>query len=229
MRARTLRFAALGMVILSAFALTGCYRVFRATLGGPDPPVHYPFSAGHVAATGEKFSGSVTSQLASTIKIKHGFVKSKIRNARFTGQFKGKLRDASSQSQALLGPLANATWHANLSSTLNRATKNIKAKGLILATYEDGSGRACMRLGYKNAKKRVKGRRNKGKSTLKVLGGEGAASTLAGTSRVKVTMKPKSGKTRLRGRVNADRGPATPLPRRCTKLRKKFGLAPIAG
>jgi hypothetical protein len=228
------RLAAFAIVGVGSLALTGCHEILRVTLGGDDPPVHPP-PAGRAtdlgtAAAGRAFSGRADGQLASRIVLRHGFVKSTIRNARFIGEFSGRLLGAQTPGDAALGLLGKAQWHGNFSSTRNRATRKITTRGLILATFEDATaGRACMRVGYRNAGRTKRTRsRNKGSSSLAVLGGEGGARTLRGTATVRITIA-RSGAMRLRGRVKTSRGAERGLPRACRKLEKKFGLQPLAG
>jgi hypothetical protein len=221
------------LAIAAVLGLTSCHEILRVTLGGDDPPVHQPPPAGRraeagPAATGRAFTGRADGELASRIVLKHGFVKSRIRNARFIGEFRGKLREGSAEGNPLLGPLARARWHGRFSSTRNRATRKITSSGLILATFNDeAGGRACIKLGYGNAgtSKRTR-QRNRGTGNLAILGGEGGARTLRGTATVRLTIR-RSGALRLKGRVRARRGAARGFTPACTKLERKFGLEPL--
>jgi hypothetical protein len=230
--------AAVGLVL----ALSGCHEVLEVFVGNEndDPPVHNvgpPAGPAGVdaipAAAGRAFSGRADGELASRIVLKHGFVVSTIKKVRFIGEFKGKLTGPPAPGDDSLGPLANSTWHGEFSSARNRATGKIKMSGLILATYPDPSaGRSCLRLKYNNAKTKRKDKRgrradrNRGTSTIKILGGEGGAATLAGSATVKVRLA--SDKTMIvTGRVKATRGRARAFPLACTRLEKKFRLQPV--
>jgi hypothetical protein len=239
-RHRARRIAIVVLASAGAVGLSGCHEILRVTLGEPDPPVHNPPPAGRrsvppapstaaAAAAGRAFVGKADGQLASRVKLRHGFVKSMIGPARFIGQYTSRLTGPPVAGDDALGPFESAQWHGQFSATRNRANGKITAKGLVLATFTDPSaGRACLRLGYRNARKGKKGRnRKKGTSTLKVLGGEGGAQTLAGTATVRVTIAA-SGKLTVRGRVKARRGPARGFTPACTKLEKKFGLTPLS-
>jgi hypothetical protein len=215
-----------------AIALSGCHEVLRLAFGGDrDPPVHAPPAgpARAAATKGRAFTGQAEGRLAARATIKHGFVKSTMRNARFIGTFSAKLSGAPVAGDDALGPLASAGWHGQLTATRNRATGKIVLTGMVLATFtEPAAGRACLRLSYKNKRAQNKPLRKPGSSTLKVLGGEGGARTLAGSATVRV----KGGTTdklKLSGRVKASRGKPRGFTSACTKLERKFGLQPLAG
>ena len=222
-------------------ALSGCHEVLKVFVGNEnnDPPVHNPGAPGPAsvdaipAAAGRAFSGRADGDLASRIVIKHGFVLSTIKKARFIGEFKGQLTGPAAPGDDSLGPLENSTWHGEFSSVRNRATGKITMSGLILATYADPSaGRSCLRLAYTNAKTKRKDKRgrrrdrNRGTSTIKILGGEGGAATLAGTATVKVRLASDKAMI-VTGRVKAARGSARAFPATCTRLEQKFGLQPV--
>jgi hypothetical protein len=159
---------------------------------------------------------------------------STIKNARFIGDFRSKLTGPPAPGDDRLGPLASSQWHGEFAAVRNRANGKIKFTGLILATFEDQSaGRTCLKLKYRNAKGKGKGRkrrkadRNRGASTIVVLGGEGGAVTLTGSATVKVALAGDGKSMLVGGRVKTARGPARRFTPACTKLEQKFGLQPV--
>ena len=212
-------------LVLATGVLTGCHDLLLITLGGKkDPPVHRvdggasPGTA-HAAA-GTPFTGTATGQLGSRVTLKHGFVKSTMTAARYFGSFKA------TSSNPNLGPLSDAQWHGRLSGVRNRATGQIKLKGLILATFTDSTmGRACLKLSHRGKRKQNRYPRRIGASKITVLGGEGGAETLGGTATARVRISGH--KIRLKGRVRRRERPATGFTPACTKLERKFGLTPL--
>jgi hypothetical protein len=185
-------------------------------------------SAAAATPTGRAFTGRADGRLAARATIRHGFVKSTMRNVRFIGDFTSKLSGPPMPGDESLGVLESSTWHGRFSATRNRANGKITMKGLILATFDDPSaGRACLRLSYRNARKgKRKFNRRRGASRIAILGGEGGARTLAGSATVRVTALA-GGAMRLSGRVKARRGPERGFPAACAKLEKTFGLQPL--
>jgi hypothetical protein len=229
------RIAVVAVASTCLVALSGCHEVLRATFGKPDPPVHNPTSAGYRTAVvsksaGRAFTGHADGDLAGRAVIKHGFVKSTMKNVRFIGDFSATLTGPPQPGDDRLGLLESSRWHGQFNVVHNRATGKITITGMLLATFTDASaGRACLQIAYHNAKARKRHRkanRNKGVSTIKVLGGEGGARTLAGTATVKVTAQT-DGSMRLSGRVSAKTGPPRGFTPACTKLEQKFGLQPL--
>lgn len=237
------RVARLGVAAAIAAAallvLTGCHEILRVTLGNPDPPVHNPSSAGRAAptatatasaASGRAFTGQANGRLSSRVTLRHGFVKSRIGPARFIGTFTGRLPGAAQPGDELLTPFTNSQWYATLSAVLDRRNKKITMSGLILADYGNastGQGRACLRLGYKNTRKGRRYIRNRGRSTVKVLGGEGDAATLVGSAVVSVR-QTTGDNFRMGGRAKVRRGGARGLNAACTKLERQFKLTPLS-
>jgi hypothetical protein len=232
--------AAVAVVGGCAVALSGCHEVLRATFGRPDPPVHNPPPAGraapvaHAAASaGRAFNGKASGKLASRIQLKHGFVKSTMGPGRFIGTFTGTLPGAAQPGDELLAPFTRSDWHAVFKAVLDRRNKKITMSGLILADYVNSTsgtavaGRACLRMGYKNARKGKRFVRNRGRSTVTVLGGEGDAATLVGSAVVKVR-QTTGDNFRMSGRAKVRRGASRGLNAACTKLERKFKLAPLS-
>lgn len=215
----------------AAFAFSGCHQILQVTFGDPDPPVHQPPPPAKKRAVaaggsgGTTFTGVADGELAARATIRHGFVKTTIRNARFAGTF----RATPATSDAELGALSDASWAGRLTAVRDRRNQKVRMKGLILATFADPSaGRACLRLTYRNVRK--KGRRTanrkRGTGVVKVLGGEGGAQTLGGSARVKVRLTAAGG-LRLSGVAMPRDVPARGLNAACTKLRAQVGLAPL--
>jgi hypothetical protein len=231
MRTRAPRLALLVAACLGTLVLSGCHEVLRATFGG-DRPVHRvdggasPSGPVAGAAAGRAFRGRADGELASRIKQKDGFVKTKLGPGRFIGDFKARLTGSPSAGDDALGPLAAARWYGRFTARRNRATGRIKIAGLVLADFDDATaGRACLRLKHRG--KRKQHRRNApGRSVLTVQGGEGAAETLYGTATVRVGLT-SANKLRLRGRVKQRRGAARALTPACAKLKRKFKLPPV--
>lgn len=225
------------VAVVSITAFSGCHEILRVTLGEPDPPVHNPPPAGRAvaptasaAAAGRAFTGKANGRLSSRVKLRHGFVKSRIGPARFIGTFTGKLPGTAQPGDELLTAFTRSQWHGRFSAVLDRRNKKITMSGLILATYGDpntAQGRVCLRMGYKNTRKGRRFARNRGTSTIKVLGGEGDGATLVGSAVVKVR-QTTGDNFRMSGRVKARRGPARRLNAACSKLERQFKLTPLA-
>jgi hypothetical protein len=214
------RIAVLAVTGVASLALTGCHEMFHLGFGldPDDPDVH-----GSGAVAGKPFRGRADGDLASPMKVRHGFVKSKTSWARFIGAYESTL-----SGDPALGPLAGAQWHGRFRSVRNRATGRFAINGLVLATFEDATaGRACLRLAHRGRRAQNRRPRKPGSTTLTVLGGEGGARTLRGTARVRVRLA-RDNTLRLRGRVKASRRAERGFPRACTKLETKFGLQPLA-
>jgi hypothetical protein len=220
MATRVRRLALLAAALAGAFVLSGCHELLRVSLGGADPPVHNPPPAGRPAAdasAGRAFTGRADGNLASRVRLSHGFVKSKTSWARFIGSYTSSLTGS---------PLASAQWHGRFKGVRNRATGKITVKGLVLATFTDTTaGRACLRLSH-GGKRKQNRRQAPGRSKLTVLGGEGGARTLRGVANVRVRLK-RNNSLRLRGRVKSRQGAARGFTPACRKLEKKFGLQPL--
>jgi hypothetical protein len=214
------RLALLAAAGFSTVVLSGCHEILRVTFGESDQPVHNPPSAGRPYAdssAGRSFTGRADGQLASRLQIKHGFVKSKTSWARFTGQYTSSLTGS---------PLASAQWHGRFKGVRNRATGKFAVKGMVLATFTDpAAGRACLRLSHKAVRKQNR-RPKPGRGVVTVLGGEGGARTLRGKAIVGVRLARDSS-LRLRGKVKSRRGAARGFTPACTKLERKFKLAPL--
>lgn len=233
----TRRLIAIAVASAGAVALSGCHQVLSVSLGGDDPPVHLPppparavpAASAAGAPPGRAFRGSAEGRLASRITIRHGFVKSTIKNARFIGQFSGRLRGAAQPGDETLGLLKSAQWHAQFNTVRDRRNGKVRMSGLVLATFTDpAGGRACLKLAYRTPRKGKKGRApKKGRSTLTVLGGEGGARTLRGSAAVNVTILGGD-KLRVTGRIKPGNGPERGFNRACTRLEKKFKLTPLA-
>ena len=225
------RLALAAILLFCPFALGGCEFIYVFCVLGKelcaDPPVdadHARTSGARDSAAGTPFRGTARGQLTGKLTLKHGPVKSTIKNARFFGTFKATPQ----RNKAALGPLSSAQWHAKLGGVRNRRTGKIKVKGLVLATFDDAAaGRACLRLTHRGVRKQNRGRLKKAsRSTIQVLGGEGGARTLRGTAAVRV--KLKGGVLRMGGTVKQRRGAARGFTPACTKLEKKFGLQPVS-
>lgn len=221
--------SSLTVLAACAVVLSGCEGLMILGIG-PDPPVHRVdggASPGRAVASGTapaRVSGVAVGELGSRMTIKHGFVRSTIRNARFFGTFR-----AAPGSAARLGALADAQWHGRFSGVRDRRNQKIKLRGLVLATFTDPeAGRACLRLSYRNVRKRGARRANRkrGMATLSVLGGEGGAQTLGGSARVRARLAA-DGSIRISGIATPRAVPARGLNAACTKLRGQFGLAPL--
>ena len=232
-RSRYVSIGRAAVLAASVLALSGCHEVLRASLGNPDPPVHNPNSAGRsaplagAAASGRAFVGRADGQLSGRIKIRHGFVKSKIGPARFVGTFSAQPTGPAQPGDESLGPFESAQWHARLRAVRNRRTGKIKGKGLVLATFDDPSaGRACLRLGHKARRKQNRYPRKGGRGRVTVLGGEGGARTLAGTATARVKIN-SDGSLVLSGHVSPSQGPERGFTAACTKLEQRFGLQPL--
>jgi hypothetical protein len=232
------RLALLALAATGALGLTGCHEVLRVFLneGDPDPPVHQPPppakravpAATGAAAKGRAFSGRAVGQLTGRITLRHGFVKSTIKNARFVGDFTGKPRGGPQAGDEGLGPLRSAHWYGRFDVVRDRRNGKTRMKGLVLADFTDASeGRACLRIGYKTRKGKQGRAPKKGSATLAILGGEGGAQTLAGSATILVRIV-RGHQLAVRGRVVAKQGPARGFPGACTKLEKQFGLTPLA-
>lgn len=218
------RLAILVLAMGCTGGLSGCHEVIGLLLAASgDPPVH----GGVGANKGRAFKGTAKGDLASRLVIKHGFVKSKIRNVRYIGTFKSALTGAPGANDDALGPLQSAQWHGKFDGTRNRRTGKIKMNGLVLATFTDETqGRACLRLTFRGKRKQNAPRGKPGRSTITILGGQRAVQTLRGKATVRV--KIKSGdRIRVLGRVKTHQGSPRGFPPKCTKLEKKFGLQPL--
>jgi hypothetical protein len=235
-------------VVAGAVALSGCHEVLKVFLGddedGPAPhrPHQLPPPPGRAVpaasaagrSPGRAFSGTADGQLAARMVLRDGLVKSTIKNARFTGQFTGRLRGAAQPGDDSLGLLESAQWHGKFSAVRDRRNGKVRMTGLVLSTFTDPSaGRACLRVTYKtrrngrrNATTKGRRARNTGRSILTVLGGEGGSRTLAGsaTARVKISA---TGALRMSGRLQSAQGRERGFPAACTRLEKQFGLTPL--
>jgi hypothetical protein len=215
-------FAAAGAATL---ALSGCHEMFHFGPGEDptDPPVHGGQDIGGSpgtarASVGTPFTGRADGQLASRIKFRHGFVKTKTSSARFIGNYTSSLEDS---------PLASAQWHARFKGVRNRATGRFRVKGLVLATFTDPTaGRACLRQTYRGRRAQNRRPRKRGRGVFTMLGGEGGARTLYGRAIVRVKLT-RANKMRFRGSVNARQGAERGFTPACTKLERKFGLQPL--
>jgi hypothetical protein len=227
------RLALAALLLFCPFAMSGCEFTILFCAFGPevcpndpkyDQHPHERQSTGRASAAGTPFTGTIRGQLTGKLTIKHFAVKSKIKSARFFGSFKATPK----RNAAALGPLSNAQWHARLGGVRNRRTGRIRVKGLALATFDDAAaGRACLRLTYGAVRKQNRDRlKRRGKSTIEVVGGEGGARTLRGTATVRVKLKGHA--VRLTGTVKQHRSTARGFTPACTKLEKKFGLAPVS-
>jgi hypothetical protein len=219
------RIAIFALAAACGGGLSGCKDVMLVLLSAyGDPPIH----GGVAADQGRSFKGTATGGLSGKLTIRHGFVKSKIRNARFVGTFKSALTGAPAAGDVALGPLQNAQWHARLNATRNRKTGKIKMNGLVLATFTDeAEGRVCLRLTYGGKRRQNAPRGKPGAGRIAVLGGERGAQTLRGTASARVKLK-SGDRIRLLGRVKTRRGSPRGFPRACSKLEKTFGLQPLA-
>jgi hypothetical protein len=225
-------------VTAAAIALSGCHEILRVTLGRPDPPVHNPTSAGRRAApaagiaasAGRPFTGKAKGKLAGRIVLRHGFVKSTMKNALFAGTLTGTLPGPARAGDELLGPFVSSRWNGRFTVVRDRRNGKIDLTGLVLATSGDQAGRSCLKLSYRNLRKGKRAKsRNRGTGTLRIVGGEGTAKTLTGTARVNVRLLVRSETLRLSGRVKAAQGAPRRLPPACAKLERQVGLAPIPG
>ena len=220
------RLASLAATAAAAFALSGCFELFNhefSPFGSPyDPPpgAHdigaNPGAAG--ASAGQRFTGRAEGQLASRMKLTDFAVKTKSSWARFIGSYRSSLEDS---------PLASADWHGKFKTVRNRKTGRFRIKGLVLATFEDATaGRACLRLGYRGKRAQNRRPRKRGRGVFTMRGGEGGAETLYGKAIVRVKLT-RANKMRFRGRVTQSQGAERGFTPACTKLERKFGLAPL--
>jgi hypothetical protein len=205
--------------------LSGCHEVIDILLSASgDPPVH----VSSIAGQGRAFRGTAEGSLIGKITLRHGFVKSRIRNARFIGTFSSKLTGDAVAGDDALGPLTSARWHGRFDGIRNRRTGRIKMNGLVLATFTDETaGRACLRLGYGGKRAQNHRRGKPGTSNIVILGGEGGARTLRGTATARIRVV-RGHKLSIRGSVKQRRGSPRGFPPVCRKLEKKFGLQPLA-
>jgi hypothetical protein len=229
------RLALLAILLFCPFAMSGCDAIYifclKPLLGEDfckDTPVydeHPPASGVRTSAGGTPFTGTARGQLTGKLTIKHFPVKSKIKNARFFGDFTATPK----RNSAALGPLSSAQWHGKFGGTRNRKTGRINVKGLVLATFDDAAaGRACLKVTHRATRKQKRARfKKRSKSTVKVVGGEGGARTLHGTANVRLKLK-STGVLKMNGTVKQRRGAARGFTPACTKLEKKFGLQPVA-
>ncbi len=103
-----------------------------------------------------------------------------------------------------------ARFVARLNLAANLRTRTVTMRGLALATFPHGRGRACLRI-------RVTGRAGRRPSgALEVLGGSGAAAGLAARARFRARLT--DGAVRLRGRVRTRTRSPRPLPGSCARL-----------
>ena len=224
------RFALAAVLLYCPFALSGCEfaLVFCIPIRAlcDDPPVtgHPNPANARDSAAGTPFTGTARGQLTGKLTLKHGPVKSTIKNARFFGSFKATPK----RNTAALGPLSSAQWHARLGGVRSRRTGKIKLKGLVLASFDDAAaGRACLSLTYRAVRKQDRTRfKKRPRSTIKVLGGESGARTLRGTATVRVKLKGEV--LRMSGTVKQHRGSERGFTPACRKLEKKFGLQPVS-
>ncbi len=220
MATRARRLALPLAALAAALALSGCHELILQTFGDSpdDPPVHGAPPASAKASAGAPFRGRADGQLASRMKIRHGFVKTKTTSARFIGSYKSTLEDS---------PLASAQWHGRFKAVRNRATGKYTVKGLVLATFDDASaGRACLRQAYRGRRAQNRRPKKPGRGVFTMLGGEGGAKTLRGEARVRVRLT-RANKMRFRGRVTSRQGAERGFTPACTRLERKFGLEPL--
>lgn len=218
--------ARLALLSLAALALGGCHQEFHLGFGvdPSDPPVHggqdIGANPGSVAASaGQAFTGRAVGELTGRMKIWQGFVKTKTSWARFVGTYESSLTDSA---------VGSGQWHARFKAVRNRATGKFTIKGLILADFGDSTaGRACLSLGLKGRRAQNRRPKKASRSTVTVLGGEGGARTLYGTARVRVRLLRSNEGVRLKGLVKEHRGAPRGFTPACTKLERKFGLAPL--
>jgi hypothetical protein len=224
MGTRAGRLALLAAAGVSTLALSGCHEVFFLgfDVEPDDPPVHRvdggasPGTA--TASAGERFRGRADGQLASRMKVGHGFVTSKTSWARFTGSYTSNLSGS---------PLASAQWHGRFRSIRNRATGRFTIKGLVLATFTDAAaGRACLELTSKGVRKQNRRPRRPARTAVTVVGGEGGARRLRGRATARVRLA-RDNSLRLRGTVRSRQGTARAFTPACARLARRFGLAPL--
>jgi hypothetical protein len=109
-----------------------------------------------------------------------------------------------------LRPFRRSRWVARLSLSANGRTGRARLRGLALATFAKGGGRACVRLSMATRG----GRSPAGK--VRVLGGSGPAAQLGGRGRF--TFRFRDGEPRLAGRLKARTVSPRPLPAACERL-----------
>ncbi len=109
-----------------------------------------------------------------------------------------------------LRPFRRSRWVARLSLSANGRTAKARLRGLALATFAKGGGRACVRLSMTTRG----GRSPAGR--VRVLGGSGPAAQLGGRGRF--TFRFRDGAPRLAGRLKARSVSPRPLPAACKRL-----------
>lgn len=213
------------LAVLAPLAGTGggCEEIVLVAISGEYGPPWYEPHKVEPAAAGRAFTGTIDGSLASTLRIKHGPLVSKFSNTRLIGNFSSRLRGTPTPDEAAaLGPLASGQWHGQFSGTRNRKNGKIAVKGLVIATFTDATaGRACLRFKFRDrwAKK-------KGVGTITVVGGQGGAATLRGTTTARVKLG-STGTITVSGRISPQRGAPRGFSSSCSKLEAKFGLTPV--
>ena len=109
-----------------------------------------------------------------------------------------------------LRPFRRSAWRARIQLSLRPRAAKLRLRGLAVATFARGAGRACLRV-------RLSARRGgPARGRIAVLGGAGRAAKLAGRGRVRFRFENRT--PRLQGRLTLRTGPVRPLPRACAGL-----------
>ena len=219
------RLALLAATGLSAFALSGCHELFEITFGF-DPDILEGHGASDrsagAAATGRAFRGRADGEFRGKMKIRHGPVRSKTNRVRWVGRYRTTLTGPAQPGDEALAPLLRAQWHGRFRGVRNRRTGRIVITGMVLATFDDPTaGRACLSLRNTGTRKQNRHAKRASRATLTVLGGEGGARTLRGTSAVRARLG-RGDTLRLRGHMKARRGAERGFTTACTRLKRRF-------
>ena len=159
------------------------------------------------SARGRRFTGrltEVTLPLDPNAITRRGSIGS-LRGVRATGRLVARGRRL-----GVLRRFRHARWIARLNLSANLRTLSVTMRGLALATLTRGRGQGCLRIAITARA----GRRPTG--VLKILGGNGAASRLAGRAKFRYRLGDDA--VRLRGRIRIRTRVPSPLPAACSRL-----------